>query len=865
MLNVNEKHPHKHRLKNGLEVLLIHSRSSPVLTLQGWIRYGAADESDEIAGIAHLFEHLLFKGTEKRAVGRIAQEIESLGGDLNAYTTYDHTVMHMTLASKYWERGLDILSDALLNSVVSEDELSREKPVILEEIKRRNDVPGAIAGDLFRGELFRGHPYARPVIGYSEVVAEMPRERIMSEYRSHYTTDQVFLVLCGDFDENVVLPAAEKYFAGMKSGGFSRRRPSVQSAPGRRSVIREHETQDALLHIGWTAPNLRHKDTAALDALALVLGQGDSSRLVQRLIYEKQWVRSVGTSLWSPLDDGSFTIGMKAPKGIAKIFPEILTEIDEQIKRPVTSKELEKAKKNLLSSSIYARENVDGLAEKYAYFESIAGDFMEDEKYLEQVRSLTTDRLEEVKQQYIKWDGALCGGIIPQGDFMPQFEFAKKKSAIQKPAATKTTKSSAHGIQRLQVNGLTVILRPLQHLPMISLRWVGWGGQRLEPSAYSGLGALWARAVTNGGVNQHGRKFTREEFNQVVDDKSASISAFHGRNSWGFHLDCLKEDFPDLLDLLLAAYCNPSFDREIVEHEKKLMLQDLQSAKDRPTTLMGEMFHEAIFTRHPYARPTMGTPAGVKQMNPKLLADYHRKMRVKPQVLAVTGDIEEDELRRILESAFTQLRFAKTGALNRSLAWPKLKKSVRQSKTVAKEQSHLLYGFQTTNMFHKDHWALTGLSALLSGMGGRLFNELREKMSLCYTVAPSHMEGVDAGYFSFYIGTSPEKVVTALEAMKNELRKIRDHGIPQEEWQNAFQFVVGNHEIEQQSFGAQAIGMALDELYGEGAESYFNFAADLGKIGPKDLQNIVKKYLDPDKNPSVLTIVGPKVENPKKK
>ncbi len=852
-----EKHPQMIRLSNGLPALLIHSKTAPVLALQGWIRYGSADESEDIAGIAHLFEHLLFKGTEKRAVGQIAQEVEAIGGDLNAYTTYDHTVMHMTLGSQHWEKGIDILADALLNSVVEENELAREKPVILEEIKRRNDVPGAIAGDLFRGELFRGHPYARPVIGYAEVVQDMPRERILSEYRKHYTTDQVFLVLCGDFDESRLVPVLEKAFSGMKNGSSPRNRGKSGTPSGRPTLISEHKTQDALIHLGWKAPNLRHEDTAALDALAMILGQGESSRLTQKLVFEKKWLRAIGSSLWSPMDEGSFSISLKSAKGLARIFPNVLSEIDELIKRPTTVRELEKAKKNLLSSSIYARENVDGLAEKYAYFESVAGDFREDEKYLDRVRALTPDRIEEVKEKYLKWDESLLAGIVPEGDQKPKFEFAKAKSV--KAISKKKTAINSYGIERFEVNGLRVVLRPIRHLPMISLRLVGWGGQRLESPKHAGLGTLWARSVLSGGRGNTGRVWSREEINEFTDQRSAGVSSFHGRNSWGLTLDCLEEDFSDLMDILLSAYVEPSFHRDIVEHEKKLMIQDIQSTEDKPTALMGQLFHSAMFSTHPYARPTMGTKASVKSLNPALLKSYHKKLRSQGQILCVTGDIERAELETILKKQFAGLKFPKSSQLKKPLKWKKPARSVVQTKIVEKEQSHLIYGFPTTNMFQKDRWPLVGLGALLSGMGGRLFSELREKLSLCYTVAPSHMEGVDAGYFAFYIGTSPEKVDTALEAMKGELRKIRDHGIPEEEWQNAYQFVTGNHVIEQQSFGAQAMGMALDELYGEGAENYFDFSKDLAHVKASDLQRMVQKYLNPDKHTTILTLVGPKV------
>ena len=140
-MSATEKTLQKHLLSNGLEVLLVPTPGMEVVALQGWIRFGSADEPVKLAGIAHLFEHLLFKGTKKRGVGEIAREIESIGGDVNAFTTYDCTVMHLTVSKEMAFNGLDILADALLNSIVDKDEFEREREVILEEIKRRNDQP----------------------------------------------------------------------------------------------------------------------------------------------------------------------------------------------------------------------------------------------------------------------------------------------------------------------------------------------------------------------------------------------------------------------------------------------------------------------------------------------------------------------------------------------------------------------------------------------------------------------------------------------------------------------------------------------------------------------------------------------------
>lgn len=259
-----------------MEVIFVPTPGMNVVALQGWIRFGAADEPVAAAGIAHFFEHLLFKGTERRGVGQVAREIESLGGDVNAFTTYDCTVMHLTVGKDVAFAGLDILADALQNSVVDPDEYNREREVILEEIKRRNDQPGSVASDLLRGHLFSSHPYARPVIGYSSVIEKLSREEVMRIYKTYYNPKTLFLTLAGDFDIPATLTHLEKLFANFKGNSLGETRNNNLGRDAA-TEFKNHTTQDAHLSFAWRVPGLVHASTAALDALALILGQGESS------------------------------------------------------------------------------------------------------------------------------------------------------------------------------------------------------------------------------------------------------------------------------------------------------------------------------------------------------------------------------------------------------------------------------------------------------------------------------------------------------------------------------------------------------------------------------------------------------------
>jgi len=851
---------HRHVLSNGLNLLFVPNRRSPVVALQGWVRYGAADESDDIAGVAHLFEHLLFKGTTNRAVGEIAREIEGLGGDLNAYTTYDHTVMHMTLASKYAQHGIEILADALLNSVVEESELANERPVILEEIKRRNDMPGAIAGDLFRGHLFRGHPYGRPVIGFDHVVASIPREKIVEEYKKHYTTEHLFIVVCGDFDEKQMLAHCEKTFAKTPTGPARRKRPELEPLAAQRSFFKNHETPDPMVHLGWRVPGDFGPEVAALDAFALILGQGESSRLYRKLVNELNLLRGIGASVWSPRDTGSFSISFKSSEGLAAKMPAIEAAIYECLQRDVTPAELEKARKNLLSSSVYSRESVDGLAERYAYCESIADDWEADSRYRSAVENLRVNDIHKARDKFLVWKEALCTGIVPHKEALPEFKARTSLSSKTKSAPLVKTafKKGSHGVETLNFNGLKVILRTSHELPMFSLRWVGWGGQRLEASTKSGIGALWTRTVCEGARLLNGAKLTREEINERIDAASSSMSSFHGRNSFGFQLDGLSSDFENLMELLVGTVRDPSFEASVVKQSIQHQLQDIRTQTQNPGSLVGRQFNEMMFGQHAYGRNALGEATRIKRFGPKDLKQYHTLLQRQPQVLSITGDITAERLETLLRKYFGKHSFPKSSTLKKSQKIRYPKKPVERFQALKKEQMHILWGFPTCTLENKDRWALLALSSVWSGQGGRLFSELRDKMSLCYSVSPTHMEGIDAGYFAFYMGTSPEKTHTALKGMKIEIEKILNEKVPESEWKKAHKYVTGNYEISQQSLGAQSMGMALDELYGLGYQEYFEFDRSFSKVTPADIQRVARKYLDPRKaRAQVLSLVGP--------
>ena len=192
------------QLDNGLTILAEELHHAPVVALQVWIKAGAADEEPRVSGIAHLHEHMLFKGTARRGVGEIARLIEASGGEINAWTSFDETVYHVVLASAELATGIDVLADAVRNAAFDAQELAREIEVVQEEIRRDQDTPSRRVSHALFELMYREHPYGRPILGTDRTVAAMRRDDLLAFFGEHYRPDNCVVVATGDFQTSVL-------------------------------------------------------------------------------------------------------------------------------------------------------------------------------------------------------------------------------------------------------------------------------------------------------------------------------------------------------------------------------------------------------------------------------------------------------------------------------------------------------------------------------------------------------------------------------------------------------------------------------------------------------------------------------------
>ncbi len=407
-----------YRLPNGLNVILEENRAAPVVALQAWVQVGSADESDREAGLAHLHEHMLFKGTRQRGPGAVARDIESRGGEVNAWTSFDQTVYHLTIASHFFEDGLEVLSDQVLGSIFDPDELAREIEVVIEEIKRSEDMPSRKASRALFELVYQSHTYGRPVIGFPETVRSFSRDDVLGFYRRHYTPDNVTLVIVGDFDPARARERIEALWGdaqGTHGGHHPRTREPEQTALRARVV--SEAVQESHLALAWPIPGILAEDLATLDLAAAVLGNGDSARLVQEVKRDRHLCNEIYSYAYTPKDPGLFMVGATMRHEQA---PALIDEVLRQVYRLRTQgpgeNELAVAKHLVESEAIWQRETVQGVARKLGFYETVTGSLDFEERYYERIRSVDAEAIRAACDRYLRSErlnAVVLGGEEP--------------------------------------------------------------------------------------------------------------------------------------------------------------------------------------------------------------------------------------------------------------------------------------------------------------------------------------------------------------------------------------------------------------------------------------------------------------------
>ncbi|TIX53672.1 MAG: insulinase family protein, partial [Mesorhizobium sp.] len=362
-------------LDNGMEVVVIPDHRAPIVTHMVWYKIGSADEPPGKSGIAHFFEHLMFKATTNHAAGAFDRAVSAIGGSNNAFTSYDYTAFYETVVPQALEQMMDFEADRMRNLILNDNVIATERDVILEERRSRIDSnPQAVLGEEVDATLWQNQPYRIPVIGWMQEMEKLNRADAKAFYDKYYTPNNAVLVVAGDVDPEVVKALAEKTYGKIARGPDlpPRIRPVEPEQNTRRTVtLTDARVSVPNFSTQWVVPSYhtaKPGEAEALDLLAEILGGGSRSRLHQQLVVKQGIAAEAGAFFQGTmLDATNFTV-YGAPRGDAKLADvqaAVEAEVARIAKDGVTSGELEKAKDRFVRSMIFARDKQDSMANIY--------------------------------------------------------------------------------------------------------------------------------------------------------------------------------------------------------------------------------------------------------------------------------------------------------------------------------------------------------------------------------------------------------------------------------------------------------------------------------------------------------------------
>lgn len=396
---MNQGFYHRHTLSNGIRVVCEEVPYVRSVSLGVWVAAGSRYEAEGQGGISHLIEHLLFKGTEGRSAKDIAEAMDSVGGQLNAFTSKENTCYYTRVLDQHFDLAVDLLSDMILRSVIDPKELEKEKNVIIEEIKMYEDAPDEVVHDLFSQTIWPDHPLGKSIVGTAPVIRTLSRDDILNYFHTLYTPERIVLAAAGNLKAEMIVQRLEQAFGGQKLAREPLTKGAAEQSPQARSgrAVREKDIEQLHLCVGSVGVPQDHDDTYPLFILNNCLGGGPSSRLFQEIREECGLAYSVYSYLSSYKDSGTFTVYAGMSPDQAEAVAEIVFEQLRQIKDVgLGEAEVRRSKEQIKGQMVLSMESISNRMTRLGRSELSLGRVLSPDQIIAKIEAVDAESLARV-------------------------------------------------------------------------------------------------------------------------------------------------------------------------------------------------------------------------------------------------------------------------------------------------------------------------------------------------------------------------------------------------------------------------------------------------------------------------------------
>ncbi len=821
-------------LSNGLTVIVQENHVAPVATVRCFVKNtGSAYEGKNLgAGLSHVLEHVVAGGsTTHRTEKEIEKIIDTFGGATNAFTSTDMTTFFIDCPAKNTLTAIELMADSMQRVTFEPAEFARELTVVRRELADGEVDRQRVLWKLLQQTVYTTHPARHPIIGYLSVLNQTTNQTIIDFYHERYVPNNQVFVVVGDVETQKVLDEVAKHYAGVPRGRetyVAFEDEPEQLSPREAAAEMEGATYD--MAFAWPTVKLSHPDLYALDVAAYILGEGESSRLVQGLKYEKQLVLGVNAMSDTPsYVTGYFAVmAMSRPETWRPACEEILREVYRLRDELVSPEDLAKAKKQKAAELVFGRQTVKQAADSLGRSYLSAADPLFDKSYVDGIQRVTAEQIRDVARRYLVPLRLNRVIIAPPGG-APKL-------------AEKAAKAAEGEIRSVRLpNGLRVLVKRHSQLPLVNIQAFVLCGSLVDGEDTAGRAGL-VGAMLDMGTADH----SAQQIAQYFDSIGGQLAMSAGRFTVYGGASTLREDFPAAAALFAECFTRPTFLQDEFAKVQQLALGAIAQRADDPNQEINEFFCDNLPAASPYHIIPGGKADSVRKLTAKDLQEFHAKYFVpNNMIVTVFGDIDPDEALALVKKQF--------GGLKPAPALPRIPfdrpnavaKTIVRHKQIGKETAMVSFGYPTASILEKeDYAAMTLLGAIMAGYhypGGWLHNELRGE-GLVYGVHAMQVTGPVPGYFEIVAQTRPDKVEEVVGRIERNVERAKEGRISEDEFRTAVERVIALEAQENTTAADQARQAALDELYGLGYDYHKTFDARIEAVKLKDVVEAARKH-----------------------
>ncbi len=909
------------RLKNGFTFVLKSDKDAAVTAVHLRVRTGSIHEEGYFGyGLSHFFEHSLFLGSKGRPKkDQFSAEIESYGGaNVNAYTTFDHTAYHFTVLAQHTEKALECMEDLVFHPLFPKGDVENEMGSILSEMDMRNDMLDSCFQEFLNQFAFKTLPYRYPVIGYKERFKKLSREELLAYYYKRYIPSNMILSVVGNFDLQKTAAKIENLF-----GPHEVRSLKEYQFPAEKDFSPEiGETTHAKAKFArasylWKTVSYRSEDMAPLDVLSAILAGGKGTILHDLLKEKLQLIEGASASSWTPEVDGLFEVSFAYPvfknkTDLLKRINEVELAMDQELAKIANGEleayRVESVKREVLSSFIEGRETATGLARSLAGSIMTTGGINYDSIYLASVQKVTPQDVCAVAKKYllksarkkallvppqIFKEGKLYPTSVTEADFteapvkfVTEFKKETWSNVIGLPIDYETLNQHLHkghsevtsgsAVEKIVLsNGLTVLYRRVNKLPLVNVIWTSRGGLAYESGDLkNGSFSLLSRVFTTGND-----KYSKADLVKKLKENAIQWSPFSGKNSFGIRVQTLKDRSPTASELLAALITTKSFSSTDFDLEKKSTLFSIAAKSENAWAISSEYFRKLFFKGSALSQQEEGSEETVRSIQVSDLIKVKQTfMTPESSVLSIYGDLSKDELEK---QYLSWLRLLPKGQGHSLLKWNWETLSIKSTQEAftnilpGSKQTYFRMAYRAPELGSPEEPVFKVLSGYLSGMGGPLFklrsqpftNEAAQVVGgRAYQLGGMYDASPNYGALIFYAGLREEAKKEsgwAISSFKKEVSKILEKPIEAQELNRAKSSVLGSEVTAAERLESVAFEEAIRELYGLGYQAYLEKRSAIEKVTSEQVKTLASKYLN-DHN-YLVHILGSEDIQPKKR